>query len=191
MGIAFLLLETKSIVQFSLLFGTTWVNTSLVFLGVLSLVLCANWAALPLRKDTALPVVFLLLLASCLLTLFYPLSNLLRLESGVARFILGSLMTFSPIFFANLIFSLTFRDQALPEHLFGWNLLGATVGGLVEYASMATGYNALAVIVAVCYTLVFAFLLLSRRAQARVSESSSAGSPEPLRQASPGSRHAG
>jgi hypothetical protein len=72
-------------------------------------------------------------------------------------------MTFSPIFFANLIFSVSFRDQAIPEQLFGWNLLGATIGGVIEYASMATGYNFLAVIVACCYTIVFALLLLYRR----------------------------
>src|SRR5262249_28736618 len=42
MGVAFLLLETKSVIQFSLLFGTTWLNNSLVFLGILSLVLLAN-----------------------------------------------------------------------------------------------------------------------------------------------------
>ena len=37
MGMAFLLLETKSVIQFSLLFGTTWLNSSLVFLAVLLL----------------------------------------------------------------------------------------------------------------------------------------------------------
>src|ERR1043165_4854707 len=35
MGAAFLLLETKNIVQFALLFGTTWLVNSLVFAGVL------------------------------------------------------------------------------------------------------------------------------------------------------------
>src|SRR5262249_32311434 len=35
MGAAFLLLETKNIVQFALLFGTTWFVNSLVFAGVL------------------------------------------------------------------------------------------------------------------------------------------------------------
>ena len=37
MGAAFLLLETKSIVQFALLFGTTWLVNSLVFAGILRL----------------------------------------------------------------------------------------------------------------------------------------------------------
>src|SRR6266851_247263 len=41
MGAAFLLLETKNIVQFALLFGTTWLVNSLVFAGVLIAVLAA------------------------------------------------------------------------------------------------------------------------------------------------------
>jgi hypothetical protein len=158
MGIAFLLLETKSIVQFSLLFGTTWINTSLVFLAVLLLVLAANWAAVLVRDARALPVAYVLLLAACLVGFFFPLRNLLYLDSGAARFVLASLLTFSPIFFANFIFSITFRDQAVPEEVFGWNLLGATIGGLLEYLGMASGYNALALLVAGSYTIVFVLL---------------------------------
>jgi hypothetical protein len=164
MGIAFLLLETKSIVQFSLLFGTTWVNTSLVFIAVLVMVLAANWVARAVRTKWAIPAAYALLVASCLLTLVYPLANLLDVQSIALRFAIASVMTFSPIFFANLIFSVSFRDQAIPEQLFGWNLLGATIGGVIEYTSMATGYSFLAVIVACCYTAVFALLMLYRRA---------------------------
>ena len=41
MGAAFLLLETKSVVQFALLFGTTWFVNALVFFGILASVLLA------------------------------------------------------------------------------------------------------------------------------------------------------
>jgi hypothetical protein len=41
MGAAFLLLETKNVVQFALLFGTTWLVNALVFGGILLAVLCA------------------------------------------------------------------------------------------------------------------------------------------------------
>src|SRR5690606_18683845 len=105
MGVAFLLLETKSVIQFSLLFCTTWVNNSLVFLGVLLLVLAANWAALFIHSDRVMKWVGAGLIASCLAVLVFPLSGLLNVESPVLRFILASLMTFTPIFFANLIFS--------------------------------------------------------------------------------------
>jgi len=143
MGVAFLLLETKSVIQFSLLFGTTWLNNSLVFLGILSLVLLAN-LLVPRLPSRSFPVVIALLLASCLGPLLVPLADLLAIESGFVRFLAASALTFSPIFFANLLFSLAFRDQEFPEHLFGWNLFGATLGGAAEYASMALGYAALA-----------------------------------------------
>jgi spermidine synthase len=164
MGIAFLLLETKSVIQFSLLFGTTWVNNSLVFLGVLLLVLAANWAALRLRlKASHLWAVYGILLLSCLASLVYPLRHLLAVESGAWRFVLASLLTFSPIFFANLIFSVALRDQEVPEHLFGWNLIGATLGGVLEYTSLAVGYNNLALVVAACYTIAVVALAAGRR----------------------------
>src|SRR6202035_6095404 len=51
MGAAFLLLETKSIVQFALLFGTTWFVNALVFAAVLVAVYLAvetaRWVRLP------------------------------------------------------------------------------------------------------------------------------------------------
>lgn len=165
MGTAFLLLETKSVIQFSLLFGTTWLNNSLVFLAVLTLVLAANWSAARLpRSPKVLTIAFVCLVAACLLGLVFPLGNLLHVSSVFWRFILASLLTFSPIFLANLIFSVTFRDEAeSAAWLFGWNLTGATLGGALEYSSMQYGYNALGVMVAVIYTAVFLLLLLARR----------------------------
>jgi protein-L-isoaspartate O-methyltransferase len=165
MGIAFLLLETKSVIQFSLLFGTTWLNNSLIFFAILVSVLAANWTVQVLVRDGKTPawlhlgVLYGLLAVSVLISVFYPLHNLLTIESLFLRFLAASLLTFTPIYFANLIFSTSFRDQPAAEHLFGWNLLGATFGGVLEYTGMAMGYNALACIVLGCYTIVFACLV--------------------------------
>jgi hypothetical protein len=175
MGAAFLLLETKSIVQFSLLFGTTWVNSSLVFTAILLLVLAANATARLVTDTRILWLAYGLLMVSCCLTLIFPLKGLLQFESGVVRFLLASLMTFLPIFFANLIFSVSFRDQKVPEHLFGWNLLGATLGGVLEYTSMAIGYSALAVIVAVSYALVFLLFLAAGRGPGQLAPATQPG----------------
>jgi hypothetical protein len=162
MGVAFLLLETKSVIQFSLLFGTTWLNSSLVFLSVLLLVLAANWLAYRLSRERLWPIAALLV-ASSLVPLAYPLDRLLGVPSPLLRFVFASLLTFTPIFFANLLFSLSFRDQKLPEHLFGWNLVGATLGGLLEYTSMQLGYAMLAALVAAIYTAVALLLFVAQR----------------------------
>jgi hypothetical protein len=161
MGAAFLLLETKSIIQFSLLFGTTWLNSSLVFLGILVLVLLANWTAAALRTERVLWPAYGLVVLFALWSLYFPLSNLLYWENRILRFAVASVLTFAPVFFGNLIFSAALRNQPAPEHLFGWNLVGATIGGMLEYTSMIFGYRFLAVLVAVSYTVVF--IALRRR----------------------------
>lgn len=163
MGVAFLLLEAKSIIQFSLLFGATWFNNSLIFLAVLLSVLAANWTVQWLRPQKSVPLFFALLIAAALASYVIPLHALLHISNGALRFAAGAALTLSPIYFANLVFSSMFREQTVPEHIFGWNLLGATLGGVLEYLSMATGYNALSLVVAACYTLVFALLLAARR----------------------------
>jgi hypothetical protein len=167
MGAAFLLLETKGVIQFSLLFGTTWVNNSLVFLAVLLLVLAANLLAPHLPARRTLGATYVLLMVSCAVALAVPLSLLLRVQSLPARFVLASLLVFAPVFFANLIFSCAFRDRQVPENLFGWNLIGATLGGVLEYTSMAVGYSALTLVVAAFYTMAFALVAASTRAERR------------------------
>lgn len=168
MGIAFMLLETKSIIQFSLLFGTTWINNSLVFFSVLALVLAATVVAayLPDAKSH-LWLTFVLLLLSCFASIAVPVATLLAIDSVTTRFLVASVLVFSPIFFANLLFSMSFRDCVIPEHVFGWNLLGATLGGVVEYISMATGYRFLAWMVAAAYSAVFLLILTSRTRQSK------------------------
>ena len=110
-----------------------------------------------------------LLSGLCVLQLIYPLAKLLAIQPVSLRFVLASLMTFSPIFFANLIFSMTLRDRPLAEHLFGWNLLGAFCGGLLEYTSMAIGYNWLSCLVLISYSFVFVLIVIEKKQQQTLS----------------------
>lgn len=160
MGAAFLLLETKSIIRFSLLFGTTWLNTSLVMLFMLLLVLAANVAARRMAATrTTLWAVFALLILSCLLGVWVPLSSLLALPGFGVRLLCAALLTFTPVFLANVLFGLTFKDAQVAEVLFGFNVLGAALGGVAEYFSLALGYNALGLLVACIYAVAFGLLL--------------------------------
>ncbi len=155
MGAAFLLLETKNVVQFALLFGTTWFVNALVFLGVLLSVLVA--VAVSKRITFKHPArLYLLLLASLVLAWVVPPDNLLSL-STVPRFIVASTLAFLPIFFANLIFTQRFKAVASSATAFGANLLGAMVGGILEYMALITGYRALLILVALLYGLALLF----------------------------------
>ena len=149
MGAAFLLLETKSVVQFALLFGTTWVVNALVFGGILVSVL----AAVEVARRVSLPrpaILFPVLLATVALSWVVEPRTILDFEPGW-RFAASIGVYFSPIFVANLVFAQRFAAAEDSTGAFGANLLGAMVGGVVEYAALVTGYQALAVLVAVLY----------------------------------------
>ena len=152
MGAAFLLLETKSVVQFALLFGTTWFVNALVFLGVLVSVLAA--VLLTQRATFRHPGrLYLVLLAGLALAWRCRPSALLTLDF-VPRFVVAVLLAFLPIFVANLIFAQRFKSTSVgPPPAFGANLLGAMFGGLLEYASLIIGYRMLLPVVAVLHTL--------------------------------------
>jgi hypothetical protein len=99
---------------------------------------------------------------TALLPLWVPLSQFLGIENLGLRYLVASLFTFSPIFFANLFFGLHFRTQQFPERVFAWNLMGACLGGMAEYLSMAVGYRALAFLVVILYLTAFIALILKR-----------------------------
>lgn len=159
MGVAFLLLETKNVVQFALLFGTTWFVNALVFAGVLTSV----YIAVEVARRVTLPRperLYVALVAALAVGFVVPESFLLAL-GPVPRFIVAVVIAFTPIFIANLVFAQRFASvEGGSTIAFGANLLGSMVGGLLEYASLVTGYRFLLVVAAACYGMAF---LLGRR----------------------------
>jgi spermidine synthase len=149
MGAAFLLLETKNVVQFALLFGTTWAVNAAVFAGVLLSVLAAIEVAR--RVTISRPIVlYAALLAALAAAWLIPQDALLEL-SLLPRFLAGVTIAFAPIFIANLLFAVRFRGAGSSTFAFGANLLGAMVGGALEYLALIFGFNALLVVVALLY----------------------------------------
>ena len=73
------------------------------------------------------------------------------MEPAWLRYTLASLLAFAPVFFANLVFSHSFRDTRTADMAFASNLLGAMVGGAVEYLGLVTGYQTLLLIVLAVY----------------------------------------
>ena len=155
MGAAFLLLETKNVVQFALLFGTTWFVNALVFFGILLSV----YAAIEVAKRVRTPDptrLYAALFAAILLAWLVPPGALLAFDLPL-RFCAAVVIAFLPIFLANLVFADRFRATASSTVAFGANLLGAMIGGLLEYLSLLWGYRSLLVIVALLYALAFVF----------------------------------
>jgi protein-L-isoaspartate O-methyltransferase len=165
MGAAFLLLETKNIVQFALLFGSTWLVNALVTVAIL----VAVYLAVETARHVKLPppvVLYAALIASLVLTWLIPQDDLLTLPIA-ARFLAGGALAFAPVFIANLIFAQRFSDVETTTTAFAANLLGAMVGGALEYLALITGYRFLLILVGVLYALAFLFRTLRHRSSAQ------------------------
>jgi SAM-dependent methyltransferase len=153
MGAAFLLLETKNIATFAMLFGTTWIVNAMVFAGVLLVVLAAVETTRRFRTPR-LPVVFAMIAASLALAYAVRPEWLLGLSFG-PRLVTAVLLAFIPIYLANIAFAKRFAASADSQSAFAINLLGAIVGGCLEYAALLTGYANLLVVVGALYLLAF------------------------------------
>ncbi len=149
LGAGFMLLETKSITQFALLWGSTWVVASVAIASVLTMALVAN--AIVARKVIARPwLVAGVLVALLALNYLIPIGRV-TFDSRVAESLFYAALVFSPILCAGLLFgSAIARSTALTRD-YGTNLLGAMVGGVGEYLSLVTGFRALLFVIALCY----------------------------------------
>jgi hypothetical protein len=153
MGVAFMLLETKNIVQFALLFGTTWFVNALVFSGVIASVLLAVVVSKRVRVKN-LNVMYGLLAVSIVIGWLIPQNSLLPLGFW-PRLIAACVIAFAPIFIANVIFSQRFRDAGDSMTGFAANLIGAMVGGVLEYSALVLGYRNLLIVALLLYTAAF------------------------------------
>jgi SAM-dependent methyltransferase len=162
LGAGFMLLETRSLVTFSLLFGSTWLVNSLVFFAILCSVMLAVFLSSRLKLRPSLPV-YGLLVAALLLAYFIPQDAFLSIGVVPLRYALASLVAFLPVFVANLVFAGSFGGTGpTADVAFASNLIGIMLGGMGEYLSLLTGYQNLLLIV-IGFYLLSAFLLRRRQ----------------------------
>jgi hypothetical protein len=149
LGAGFMLLETRSITQLALLWGSTWVVASLAIASVLSMALAANFIVS--RREITRPWLVCGVLLALLAANFAVPVGRVAFDSLVAESLFYACLMFSPILCAGLLFGAAIaRSTSLPRD-FGMNLLGAMVGGVAEYLSLVTGFGALLVVIAACY----------------------------------------
>ncbi len=151
LGAAFMLLETKAVVQLALLFGSTWLVNSAVFFTVLVLILLANLYVLKVQRVRLLwhYIGLLLFLTAGVVV---PLD--VFLSGGILwRYAAPCVLALGPMFFAGVIFARTFRDASRPDVAFGSNIAGSVVGGLAESFSMLLGFQHLLLLAMFFYVL--------------------------------------
>ncbi|WP_251057447.1 hypothetical protein [Streptomyces sp. ISL-94] len=149
LGAAFMLLETKNVINFALYFGTTWLVNAFVFIGVLLAVLAGVEVRRRLPRVNQL-LLQLLLFGTLAVAWFVPADAVLALPFA-PRLAAAIALAFAPIFYANLIFSDRLALAPDPTSALGANLLGALTGGALEYLALVTGYQALLLVVALLY----------------------------------------
>src|SRR2546425_6012939 len=130
LGAGFMLLETKSIVQFALLWGSTWASASLAIASGLVMALASALvvARVEIRRRRVIAAFLFGLLA---LNYAIPVGRV-AFGSRALESVFYGLMVFSPVFFAGLLFSRSFRRSSSAAADFGANLFGAMIGGVAE-----------------------------------------------------------
>ena len=149
LGAGFMLLETKSIIQFALLWGSTWVVASLAIASVLTMALVANYVVS--RTEIRRPwLVGAVLIALLTVSYFVPIGRI-SFDSLAVESIFYAGLVFSPILCAGLLFGSAIKRSTSLARDYGTNLLGAMVGGVGEYLSLLTGFRVLILLIALCY----------------------------------------
>jgi hypothetical protein len=151
LGAAFMLMEVRIIAQVALLFGSTWLVNAAAIAAVLAMAILANLLAAVLRSSTIYLWAILLLVTLALSSLLHQtvFLGLGQLSGGAA----GALLLALPIFFAGMVFSTSLRSVREVDAAMASNLIGAILGGLLEYLSLVLGIASLAWFAGLLYLL--------------------------------------
>lgn len=162
LGAGFMLVETKAITELALAFGSTWQVVGFTIGAILTLAFLANLFVM--RVGTP-PTVLTYTALGGAVVLGLVLSP--RVMGAVSPQIDGYLMTgllTLPLFFSGLAFSSELAKARSVGVAMASNLLGAMLGGFLEYNSMYFGFRSLYVLALVLYGLAF---MTTRRDYAR------------------------
>jgi len=153
LGAGFMLIETKTITELGLAFGNTWMVISVVISGILIMAFLANMTILrlgapPLYLTYGLLVVFLVAGMS------FSKVDLTFIPFGIGKILITILLT-GPLFFSGLAFSYELRQHTQIPVAISSNLMGAILGGFLEYNSMYFGFRSLYIFALVMYGISY------------------------------------
>jgi SAM-dependent methyltransferase len=173
LGAGFMLIETRGITELGLVFGNTWSVVAVVVVGILLMGFAANLWVL-LRGPVSPRRAFALLGGGLLLGLAVTRLSSAGVAVPLPRLVLPVVLTL-PLFFAGLIFSSLLSGRRHLGPALSANLLGAMLGGLLEYNSMYWGYSSLYPLGMALYALAFCCQARADWKACRVSDGATAG----------------
>ena len=164
LGVGFMLVETKGITEAGLTFGNTWQVVGLVISGVLAMAFLGNCLVqwLHIRR----PLIPYLCLWTSLSAGWVAAASGGFPSTPIGRFWTVALLTV-PLLFSGIVFSTLLSTRGAVAGIMAMNLLGAILGGLLEYNSMYLGFRALYPIALACYILAFVSDVVLRPRDAR------------------------
>ena len=153
LGAGFMLVETKAITELALAFGSTWQVVGLTLGTILVLAFLAN--AIVMRWGAPPPwLAYGLLGSSVVLGLLLSGKSLGTGRPLVDGLLMAGLLTL-PLFFSGFAFSSELGRTPSVGVAMASNLLGAMLGGFLEYNSMYFGFRALYLLALVLYLAAF------------------------------------
>jgi SAM-dependent methyltransferase len=153
LGAGFMLIETKGVTELGLIFGNTWSVLAVVIASILLMGYLANrWV----MRFGAVPagLAFGLLFAGLALGWVVTAMSLSGVVIPLPRLVLPAALTL-PLFFAGLVFSSALTRTGEIGPALSANILGAMLGGFLEYNSMYWGYTSLYPLGMALYGLAF------------------------------------
>ena len=153
LGGGFMLVETKAITELGLVFGNTWQVVGVTIQGVLVMAYLANLCAGRLTRQSlswAFIGLFIVLLSGYGMAVHGSAS-----ATSLPQKILLVAMLVGPLFFSGLVFSTLLKGSRSISDAMAYNLMGAMLGGALEYNSMRLGFSSLYLIALALYGLAW------------------------------------
>ena len=165
LGAGFMLVETKAITELALAFGSTWQVVGFTIAAILVLAFLANLLVMRIGAPPAV-LTYTTLGGTVVLGLLLSPRILGAVSPQVDGLLMTGLLTL-PLFFSGLAFSSELKKARSVGVAMASNLLGAMLGGFLEYNSMYFGFRSLYLLALVLYAL--AFLTTNRTREDRPS----------------------
>ena len=154
LGAGFMLIETKGITELSLYFGSTWIVISIVISAILIMAYSANLIILKMNTPSNNLIYFCLFISLLFGLIFTYIRNYLSIPFYFDQ-IFGTLFLTIPLFFSGFAFSYELKMARSVMVALSSNIIGAMVGGCLEYNAMYFGFRSLYILAIFMYLFSF------------------------------------
>ena len=155
LGAGFMLVETKGITEIAKIYGSTWVVISIVIAAVLFMSFISNLIVMKKIKISS-TYAYSLLLISLIIGYYLFTQDSVTIPPNINKVLMPIILTL-PILFSGIAFSKELLKLQSISQALSSNILGAMVGGFLEYNSMYFGFSNLYILAGVIYLSAFAF----------------------------------